>query len=101
LFRLRKVNGDISFIANTFPNLDLPAINDIIGTLNIADNTNLNNLTMHKLEHLGGALAIGGNTRLQSIRSFPELQGIEGSVDIYGEFDEVFFPVLNDVSLVI
>ncbi|KAI8888144.1 hypothetical protein K501DRAFT_174078 [Backusella circina FSU 941] len=101
LFKLRKVNGDISFIANTFPNLDLPAINDIIGTLNIADNTNLYNLTMHKLEHLGGALAIGGNTKLQSIRSFPELQGIEGSVDIYGEFDEVFFPVLNDVSLVI
>jgi hypothetical protein len=97
LEKLRQVNGDISFIANTFPSLDMPNLQEIVGTLNIADNAQLSKLSMQKLNRLGGALSVGGNKQLIHVDAFPSLQAIEGSVDCYGEFDDLEFPVLNDV----
>lgn len=97
LTSLQKVSGDISFISNTFDSLDLPATVDITGTLTLTDNINLNNLSMSKLSHLGGALSVVGNTKLSSVNAFPSLQQVDGTLDLSGNFDEVQFPVLADV----
>ncbi|KAG2194421.1 hypothetical protein INT47_003132 [Mucor saturninus] len=97
LTSLQKVSGDISFISNTFQSLDLPAAVDIIGTLTLTDNINLNNLSMSKLGHLGGALSVVGNNQLSSVNAFPSLQQVDGTLDLSGNFDEVQFPVLADV----
>lgn len=96
---LTRVSGDMSFISNTFESLDLPSMVDIAGTLTLTDNTQLNNLSMAKLSHLGGALSVGGNSKLTSITAFPNLQQVDGTLDITGGFDEVQLPVLNDVTL--
>lgn len=96
---LTRVSGDMSFISNTFESLDLPSMVDIAGTLTLTDNTQLNNLSMAKLGHLGGALSVSGNNKLTSITAFPNLQQVDGTLDITGGFDEVQLPVLNDVRL--
>lgn len=97
LENLKRVLGDISFISNSFEALDLPTTTDISGTLTLTDNINLSNLSMPQLSHLGGALSIGGNNKLTSVNAFPNLQQVDGTLDITGGFDEVQFPALNDV----
>ncbi|KAI9258393.1 hypothetical protein EDC94DRAFT_613639 [Helicostylum pulchrum] len=97
LSSLQKVAGDISFISNSFDSLDLPLTTDIIGTLTLTENLNLNNLSMPRLTHLGGALSIVGNMKLTSINAFPSLQQVDGTLDLTGNFDEVQLPELVDV----
>lgn len=97
LTNLKQVDGDISFISNSFEELDLPATGDIIGTLTLTDNLNLSNLSMPQLAHLGGALSVSGNTKLATVNAFPNLQQVDGTLDITGGFDEVQFPALADV----
>lgn len=94
---LKKISGDISFIQNSFDTLDLPSTTDITGTLTLTDNMKLTNLSMAKLSHLGGALALGGNVQLSSVNAFPNLQQVDGTLDLTGGFDEVQFPALADV----
>ncbi|KAI8989410.1 hypothetical protein BDB01DRAFT_718880 [Pilobolus umbonatus] len=97
---LSKATGDISFISNSFDSLEIPEITDITGTLTLTDNLQLNNVSMPKLSHLGGALSVGGNSKLMLINSFPSLQQVDGTVDITGGFDEIQLPSLSDVSSV-
>ncbi|CAO3662736.1 unnamed protein product [Rhizopus stolonifer] len=94
---LSRVLGDMSFISNSFDTLDMPSVTEISGTLTLTDNMQLNNLSMAKLSHLGGALSVSGNNNLASITAFPNLQQVDGTLDITGGFDEVQLPSLNDV----
>ncbi|RCI02878.1 hypothetical protein CU098_007534 [Rhizopus stolonifer] len=94
---LSRVSGDMSFISNSFDTLDMPSVTEISGTLTLTDNMQLNNLSMAKLSHLGGALSVSGNNNLVSITAFPNLQQVDGTLDITGGFDEVQLPSLNDV----
>jgi hypothetical protein len=97
LTNLKQIQGDVSFISNSFENLDLPATAEIIGTLTLTDNLNLSNLSMPQLSHLGGALSVTGNSKLASVNAFPNLQQVDGTLDITGGFDEIQFPALADV----
>ncbi|KAI8646614.1 hypothetical protein BD408DRAFT_449651 [Parasitella parasitica] len=97
LDKLKRVSGDISFISNSFESLDMPSTSDVSGTLTLTDNINLSNLSMPQLSHLGGALSVGGNSKLTNVNAFPNLQQVDGTLDITGGFDEVQFPALNDV----
>lgn len=94
---LVKVAGDMSFISNSFETLDLPSVTEILGTLTLQDNMQLNNLSMAKLSHLGGALSVSGNTKLASIQAFANLQQVDGTLDIIGGFDEMQLPAISDV----
>lgn len=94
---MKQVQGDVSFISNSFETLELPAASEIVGTLTLTDNLNLHNLSMPQLSHLGGALSVGGNNKLAAVNAFPNLQQVDGTLDITGGFDEVQFPVLADV----
>ncbi|ORZ19613.1 hypothetical protein BCR42DRAFT_220641 [Absidia repens] len=97
LKELRQVSGDISFITNTFTTLELPAITGVAGTLTIADNIRLNNLSLPSLSHLGGALSVSGNNELTVVDAFPRLEEVDGTLDIVGNFDQVDLPYLADV----
>ncbi|OBZ89076.1 Meiotic expression up-regulated protein 10 [Choanephora cucurbitarum] len=97
LKKLKRIAGDISFISNSFDTLDLPSTTDIGGTLTLTDNLALNNLSMARLGHLGGALSVTNNNKLSSVNAFSSLQQVDGTLDITGGFDEVDFPVLSDV----
>ncbi|CEG77736.1 hypothetical protein RMATCC62417_12435 [Rhizopus microsporus] len=94
---LVKVAGDMSFISNSFETLDLPSVTEILGTLTLQDNMQLNNLSMAKLSHLGGALSVSGNTKLASIQAFANLQQVDGTLDIIGGFDEMQLPAISDI----
>lgn len=97
LSSLNKASGDISFISNSFDTLELQEVADISGTLTLTDNLQLSNVSMPKLSHLGGALSLGGNTKLMLVNAFPSLQQVDGTVDITGGFDEIQLPSLSDV----
>ena len=97
LENLSKISQDISFISNTFESLELPAVTDITGTLTLTDNHNLSNLTLTKLSHLGGALSLNNNNKLATINGFPNLQQVDGTLDVTGAFDDVQLPSLIDV----
>ncbi|KAI8967982.1 hypothetical protein BDF20DRAFT_991604 [Mycotypha africana] len=94
---LKKVSGDMSFISNSFENLQLPQTSEIAGTLTLTDNLRLYNLSMPQLMHLGGALSVSTNEKLVNINAFPSLQQVDGTLDITGGFDEIQFPALLDV----
>ncbi|KAI9314628.1 hypothetical protein BX666DRAFT_2020201 [Dichotomocladium elegans] len=94
---LKQVSGDISFISNTFGELALPETTEIAGTLTITSNTQLAKLGLPKIKRLGGALSLGNNNNLATIDSFPNLEEVDGTLDISGTFDEVQLPKLSDV----
>lgn len=99
LDNLEKVSGDLSFISNTFTELGLGTIDEIGGTLTLTKNTNLEKLGLPKLRRLGGALSLSDNSALASIQAFPNLEEVDGTLDITGAFDEVQLPKLNDVRI--
>ncbi|KAI8145461.1 hypothetical protein BJV82DRAFT_511641 [Fennellomyces sp. T-0311] len=95
---LEKVNGDLSFISNKFPSLELSNITVVGGTLTLSNNNQLEKLEVPELRRLGGALSISNNTQLAHIEAFSNLEEIDGSLDLTGSFDEIKLPRLQDVS---
>ncbi|KAI7882825.1 hypothetical protein K492DRAFT_193136 [Lichtheimia hyalospora FSU 10163] len=94
---LSHVQSDISFHQNGFSDLHIDNVEDIGGTLAIANNDHLTETSFKKLSLITGALSIGNNTQLQSISGFPSLSAIHGTVDLAGNFDKYEFPQLQDV----
>lgn len=94
---LSHVQSDISFHQNGFSDLHIDNVEDIGGTLAIANNDHLTETSFKKLSLINGALSIGNNTQLQSISGFPSLNAIHGTVDLAGSFDKYEFPQLQDV----
>lgn len=95
---LGKVDGDLSFISNTFSSLELPNVTEIAGTLTLSNNKQLSKLALPELHHLGGALSLGNNTELGTVDAFPKLEEVDGTLDLTGSFQEVKLPALSDVS---
>lgn len=75
----------------------LNALNLVGGSLTVADNSELVNLTMANLTTIGGAFAVNNNTKLLNIDGFPKLKEVKGSVDLAGYFDKAEIPSLKDV----
>ncbi|KAI8074431.1 hypothetical protein BC940DRAFT_231244 [Gongronella butleri] len=94
---LSMVTGDLSFISNSFEQLELPSLSRVAGTLTLSENIRLSKLSMPTLSHLGGALSLASNTELASINAFPKLEEVVGSLDIVGSFHEFDLPALADV----
>ncbi|KAI8136796.1 hypothetical protein BJV82DRAFT_547843 [Fennellomyces sp. T-0311] len=97
LSALGHVGADISFHQNEFSSLGLDNLEDIGGTLAIANNNKLTETSMKKLNLIGGALSIGNNTQLTSISGYPKLAAVHGTVDLAGGFDTYELPALQDV----
>ncbi|CAM0140047.1 protoplasts-secreted [Umbelopsis sp. WA50703] len=88
---------DISFNQNLAHDLKLDALISVGGSLIVVDNNELSNLTMSNLTTIGGAFAVGNNTKLLAIDGFPKLQEVKGTVDFAGAFDKANIPALKNV----
>ncbi|KAI9490842.1 hypothetical protein BDB00DRAFT_836313 [Zychaea mexicana] len=94
---LSHVVSDISFHQNEFTSLHLDNLQDIGGTVTIANNNKLSETSMKQLSLIGGALSVGNNTQLTSISGYPKLSAVHGTVDLAGGFDTYELPALQDV----
>lgn len=94
---LAHVTSDISFHQNEFSSLALDNVEDIGGTLTIANNDHLTETSFKALNLIGGALSVGNNTQLASLGGYPKLNAVHGTVDLAGNFDSYEFPVLQDI----
>lgn len=101
LSSLSKVDGDLTFISNTFTGLELPKLETVAQTITVAASSNLNKLAMPELTFVGGALSIADNQALTQIDSFGKLNEVDGTVDITGPYDDLQLPALTDVSYTI
>ncbi|GAB5591779.1 protoplasts-secreted [Umbelopsis nana] len=97
LSSLSKVDGDLTFISNTFTGLELPKLGTVAKTITVAASSNLNKLAMPELTFVGGALSIADNQALTQIDSFGKLNEVDGTVDITGPYDDLQLPALTDV----
>ncbi|CAO3588977.1 unnamed protein product [Absidia cylindrospora] len=95
--QLTRVTGDITFHENDFTQLQLDLVEQIKGTLTIANNDKLTSTSFQHLVKVGGAFSVGNNTQLTSIDGFPALNEVDGTVDIAGNFESYALPVLQDV----
>ncbi|KAI9282429.1 hypothetical protein BC943DRAFT_281584, partial [Umbelopsis sp. AD052] len=98
LSSLNKIDGDLTFISNTFNSLDIPKLKTVAKTITIGSSNNLSKLGMQELTFVGGALSVGDNPHLTIIDSFPKLNEVDGTVDITGGYDDLQMPSLTDVS---
>ncbi|KAI8981785.1 hypothetical protein BDF20DRAFT_799466, partial [Mycotypha africana] len=96
LNNVEKVTGDLSFESSSFSTLLLPSITQIYGTLTVANNSLLQNLTISELQIIGGAILLSNNTQLATVNA-PKLKEVEGTVDITGNFNELHLPALVNV----
>ncbi|KAG2221232.1 hypothetical protein INT45_013943 [Circinella minor] len=94
---LTHVISDLSFHQNDFTALHLDSLQDIGGTLTIANNNRLSETSMKELNLIRGALSVGNNTQLTSISGYPKLSAVYGTVDLAGGFDTYELPSLQDV----
>ncbi|KAI9247173.1 hypothetical protein BDA99DRAFT_526294 [Phascolomyces articulosus] len=94
---LAHVGGDISFHQNDFTSLHMDNLQDIGGTMAIANNNKLSETSMKQLSLIRGALSVGNNTQLTSISGFPKLSAVHGTIDLAGGFDSYELPALQDV----
>lgn len=94
---LTQVKSDISFHENEFTTLALDKLENIGGTMTIANNNKLVETSFKTLALVNGALSIGNNSQLNAIDGFPVLTEIHGTVDLAGAFNEYKLPALTDV----
>lgn len=95
--QLSHVASDMSFHQNGFSSLHLDGLQDIGGTLAIANDDKLTEVSFKELSLIGGALSIGNNTQLAAIEGFPKLTAVHGTVDLAGAFDKFDIPDLQDI----
>ncbi|KAI8983006.1 hypothetical protein BDB01DRAFT_760802 [Pilobolus umbonatus] len=94
--KVTEVSGGLSFISNSFTTVSLSNCSTILGTLTVANNLQLTNMSVPVLQHVGGAYALSNNTQWTEI-SAPKLQQIDGTVDITGAFEKLDLSGLTDV----
>ncbi|KAI9321689.1 hypothetical protein BX666DRAFT_1904710 [Dichotomocladium elegans] len=94
---LQRINSDVSLHENYFTSLHLDSVQDIGGTLSVANNDKLVDVSFKKLSLITGALSIGNNSQIQVIDGFPALSSVHGTVDLAGSFSRYDLPSLQDV----
>ncbi|KAI8988147.1 hypothetical protein BDF20DRAFT_308337 [Mycotypha africana] len=94
---LTEVQNDISFHENDFLSLNMDSVENIGGTMTIANNNKLKETSFKKLHLINGALSIGNNTQLTAIDGFPALKAVHGTIDLAGGFSKYHIPSLQDV----
>ncbi|KAI2625851.1 hypothetical protein GGR54DRAFT_518131 [Hypoxylon sp. NC1633] len=96
---LHTVNGSMRFDSNyftTFTAANLTQITD--GDLSFVSNPSLTNISISKLQSIGGGYTIANNTQLEKLDGFGSLNEIGGAVRVRGSFTDVELPDLKDVK---
>lgn len=84
---LRNVTDDLGFYGNSFTSFTAPRLTTA-GGINFVGNTELQNISMARLEKINGPFSIVNNTKLDKIDGFQNLSVITGTLDLSGNFSE-------------
>lgn len=96
--KLESVDNSLEFIENQAPNLLLPNLKSIGGTLSIMENKQLSTLDFGNVTDINGGLVIANNTNLEKIDFLQKLKQIGGAIYFEGKFRDTEFPQLRLVK---
>lgn len=85
---LEVCNGSLGLYNNGFESFSAPNLTEVGEALALVANDKLNNITFPKLEKISGVLQIANNTELKEVTGFPELTRVEASFDVSGNMTE-------------
>jgi hypothetical protein len=100
---LHVVNGSLGFYGNLFTSIAAPNLTTVGNTLNnagglaIVANGNLVNISFPALVNVGGEAQVANNTGISDI-NFPLLSIVGGAVDFTGNYSSVELPALTNVK---
>lgn len=99
LKKLKAVNQTFQIAYGFFEDLQLPALEEVDGSLRIVANTQLLNVSFPKLTTIGGELGFENNTKLEDLgEAFPEVTDIKGALNIKGDIGSFELPKLKQVA---
>ena len=87
---LASVNGSMGFVDNYFESFSAPNLTKTGpgGSLVFVSNSRLTNISIPRLESIGGTYQIANNTKLDTVDGFPILKSVGGAIDFRGTFTE-------------
>ncbi|KAI1283937.1 GPI-anchored cell wall organization protein ecm33 [Xylaria sp. FL0933] len=95
---LKAVNGSMRFDSNYFDVFNAPNLTTIQdGDLSFVSNPELTNITIPKLEKVGGGVTIANNTALEKVDGLNSLATVGGAIKMRGSFNEIDLPSLENV----
>lgn len=96
---LASVNGSMGFVDNYFESFSAPNLTKTGpgGSLVFVSNSRLTNISIPRLESIGGTYQIANNTKLDTVDGFPILKSVGGAIDFRGTFTDVTLDSLEDV----
>ncbi|KAI0426589.1 GPI-anchored cell wall organization protein ecm33 [Xylaria sp. FL1042] len=95
---LKAVNGSMRFDSNYFDQFLAPNLTMIQdGDLSFVSNPELTNITIPKLEKVGGGVTIANNTALEKVDGLGSLATVGGAIKMRGSFNEIDLPSLENV----
>lgn len=97
---LSKINtGDFGvFESDNLASLSAPNLTKIDGALVINNNKGLKNISFNALTDVGANLQIANNTNLHEITGLPKLKNVQAALDMSGNFSKVETPSLDYVK---
>lgn len=98
LDNLEEISNSVSFTETDLSLLSLPKLTRVGGTMRVADNRALSNVSVNSLQDIGGGLLIVNNTILNDISFFTNLTVIGGGLDIEGNVLQTNWPRLRYIK---
>lgn len=83
---------------NVMESFVAPNLTETGRTVSLRNNDGLSNVSFPVLTKTGGSLTLHNNQKLVEIDGFPELETVEGSVTMRGNFTDIELPALEKVD---
>lgn len=81
---LKSVSGGLGFYSSYMESFQAPNLTEVDSALVFNDNVALTNISLPLLKEVGGTFQIANNTQLKQITGIPKLETIEGALDFSG-----------------
>lgn len=94
---LQKVNNSLGFVNNTLYGLQLDKVQSV-GSLTLASNSEMRNVSFANLTTIGGSFVIANNTHFGKIYGFPKLKVVRGTVQFQGDLTQASLPGLEEID---
>ncbi|CAG8623179.1 14230_t:CDS:2 [Ambispora leptoticha] len=92
---LKRASSSLTFTENTITRLSIPNLDQILGSLTITLNPQLESISFPSLNHIGGNLMIDNNPRLWIIDQLNELKKVDNKIQLGGNFSKILFKSLK------
>ncbi|KAM9908618.1 hypothetical protein OXX79_000263 [Metschnikowia pulcherrima] len=96
--KLRKVEGSMSVVENSFIEVSFPSLSEIGGSFRLADNRAATQATFDAVLDIGGGVSIEDNTVLHKISFLSNLRSIGGALELVGDINETEWKSLKMVK---